>query len=128
MTVALLTDEWFESLTRAVPGPPKSAVPDCSIDVTVLRAPGGDVAWHLTIAGGHVAAAAGSLSDATVAVTLSYDDMVAVVRGELAPSVAFMQGRMKTAGDPGVLLDVLSATARPAYGAARDEVLANTEF
>ena len=32
-------------------------------------------------------------------------------QGELEPSVAFMQGRMKTAGDPGKLLDLLAATA-----------------
>ena len=32
--------------------------------------------------------------------------------GELDPSVAFMQGRMKTAGDPGLVLDVLAAVDR----------------
>jgi putative sterol carrier protein len=98
------------------------------VEVTVLRAPGGDIAWHLTVADGRVVATAGPLPGATVAVTLPYDDTVAVVRGELAPSVAFMQGRMKTAGDPGVLLDLLAATARPAYGVARDDLLADTEF
>ena len=123
MTAALLTDDWFDALARDVAG-----APDCGVEITVLRAPGGDVAWHLTVAEGRVVAAAGPLPGATVAVTLPYDDMVAVVRGELAPSVAFMQGRMKTAGDPGVLLDLLEATARPAYGAARDELLANTKF
>ena len=33
--------------------------------------------------------------------------------GDLDPSVAFMRGRMKTAGDPGLVLDVLAAAAAP---------------
>jgi putative sterol carrier protein len=32
--------------------------------------------------------------------------------GELDPSVAFMQGRLKTAGDPGLVLDVLAGAAQ----------------
>jgi hypothetical protein len=128
VTAAFLTDGWFDALTRELPAASARGVADCSVEVTVLRAPGGDVAWHLSVADGGVVAAAGPLPGATVAVTLPYDDMVAVVRGELAPSVAFMQGRMKTAGDPGVLLDVLRATASPAFGAARDDLLASTEF
>jgi hypothetical protein len=42
--------------------------------------------------------------------------------------VAFLQGRMKTAGDPGRLLDLLAATARDEYHAARDQLLTRTEF
>jgi len=45
-----------------------------------------------------------------------------------APTVAFMQGRMKTAGDPGKLLELLRSTAGPGYEAFRDAVAATTTF
>jgi hypothetical protein len=118
-----LSDEWFAGVRADAPG--ASA---CGVEVTVLGAPDGDVKWHLTVGDDRVEAAAGSLPGAEVALTIPYDDMVAIVRGELEPSVAFMRGRMKTAGDPGALLDVVGATARPGYRAVRDEVLAATEF
>jgi hypothetical protein len=47
--------------------------------------------------------------------TLSPEDARLVMDGELAPSVAFMQGRLKTAGDNGLVLRVLRWTATPAF-------------
>jgi predicted lipid carrier protein YhbT len=122
---AFLTDEWFDVVGRDVPPLPDD-VPPCRVEVTVLRGPDGDVKFTLTIADAQVGAAAGGTSDAEVAVTLPYDDVVAVMRGELDPNVAFMQGRMKTAGDPGLLLDVLAATARAGYRTAREQLSAAT--
>ena len=118
-----LTDEWFAGVAADAPG-----AADVGVEVTVLGSPDGDVKWHLAIGGGRVEASAGPLPGAQVALTVPYDDMVAIVRGELEPSVAFMRGRMKTAGDPGALLDVVGATARPAYRAVREGVAATTEF
>ena len=56
------------------------------------------------------------------------DDAVALQRGETDPSVLFMQGRMKTAGDPGKLLALLACSAQPGYATLRDAVAATTEF
>jgi hypothetical protein len=47
-----------------------------------------------------------------------------MLAGTLDPNVAYMRGRMKTAGDPGLLLDLLAAT--DAYGAWRERVRADT--
>ena len=52
---------------------------------------------------------------------LSPDDADLVGRGELAPSVAFMQGRLKTTGDNGLLLRVLAWTARPTFADALEQ-------
>jgi putative sterol carrier protein len=46
-----------------------------------------------------------------VTLTASYADASAMAAGELDPSVAFMQGRLKTAGDPGLVLDLLACVA-----------------
>jgi putative sterol carrier protein len=49
---------------------------------------------------------------------LSRDDALSVQQGQLPPSVAFMQGRLKTSGDNELLLRVLAWTATPAFQAA----------
>jgi hypothetical protein len=50
--------------------------------------------------------------------TLGTDDARSVKEGRLDPSVAFMQGRLKTSGDNALLLRVLSWTATPAFPSA----------
>jgi hypothetical protein len=118
-----LSDEWIATVRAEAPG-----VAVCRVEVTVLGAPDGDVKWHLIAGEDRVEAVSGPLPGADVALTVPYDDMVAIARGELEPSVAFMRGRMKTAGDPGRTLDVVGATARPRYRAVRAELAAATEF
>src|SRR5262245_15609568 len=128
---AFLSDEWFADLCalaarlRDAAGGADVPVPDCSVEVTTTapKGSGGDVKWHVLIAAGSpLVAAAGPRADADVMLTLPHDDLVAVARGELAPSVLFMQGRLKTAGNPGLLLDVLRATSLAGYAAARESV------
>ena len=120
---AFLSDEWFAALHADAVD-----LDDCMIEITVIGAPPGDVKWHVQVSSGRLDAAGGAAPDAEIVLALPYDDTIAVARGELAPSVAFMRGRMKTAGDPGRLLDVLAATARPEFQASRDALAAATEF
>jgi hypothetical protein len=47
--------------------------------------------------------------------TLSTDDARSVKDGRLDPSVAFMQGRLKTSGDNALLLHVLKWSDTPAF-------------
>jgi putative sterol carrier protein len=87
--------------------------------------PTGDVKFHLAVADGVVTTATpGNNSKADVALTIPHAEAQAMLAGELDPNVAFMRGRMKTAGDPGLLLDLLSATN--GYAAWRGSVLAAT--
>lgn len=118
-----LSDDWFASVRADAPG-----VGSCVVEVTVLGTPDGDVTWHITAGDGRVEAASGPLRGADVALTIPYDDMVAILTGTLEPSVAFMRGRMKTAGDLGRTLDVVGATARPRYREAREALAAVTQF
>lgn len=55
---------------------------------------------------------AGCEGEPSLTLVLSPDDAEQVRRGELAPSVAFMQGRLKTTGDNELLLVVLEWSAR----------------
>ena len=120
---AFLTDEWFSSIAADAPG-----ADDVGIEVAVLGSPDGDVRWQVQVLRGNVSAAAGPRPGAEVALTVPYDDLVAILRGELQPTVAYMRGSMKTAGDPGALLGVLAATATPEFGAARESAAAATDL
>jgi hypothetical protein len=53
-----------------------------------------------------------------LSLTLSPADAEMVRQGRLAPSVAFMQGRLKTSGDNGLVLKVLAWSATDAFAGA----------
>jgi len=105
--------EWFAALVGARPeaGVEQEPGPSGTVQVVVTGASDGDAT--LTLADGALARVAPG-ADATAAVTLTFTraDADAVVAGELDPSVAFMRGRMKTAGDPGLVLQVLAHARR----------------
>jgi hypothetical protein len=67
-----------------------------------------------------VDASEGPPSDADLELTLGRDDAAALLAGELDASVAFMRGRLKTAGDNGLVLDVLEVTTGPGFAAWLD--------
>ena len=104
-----LSDEWVAGLVGAGSSPG----PTGTLQVVVTGAPDGDGKWHARIDDGVVAEAAlGARPAPDLTLTVTYPDGAAMAAGELDPSVAFMQGRLKTAGDPGLVLDVLAGAAR----------------
>jgi putative sterol carrier protein len=114
-----LSAEWIDVVRSAAP-----PVEDATVECVVTGAPDGDVKLHFA----RDAVALGPLEDADVALTMPYAEAVAIAQGELAPSVAFMQGRMKTAGDPGKLLELLATTATPAFREGLARVAGSTDF
>lgn len=117
-----LSDEWLDSVRLNADG----KAGDLSLRLHVAV---GEAHFHAIVVDGSLETlAAGPLTDADVLLTLPLDDAVAMQRGETDPSVLFMQGRMKTAGDPGKLLELLACSARPGYTALRDTVASSTDF
>jgi SCP-2 sterol transfer family len=53
--------------------------------------------------------------------TIGTDDADRVKRGELDPSVAFMQGKLKSTGDNALLLSILGWSATPAFTKALED-------
>ena len=120
---AFLSDEWLDVVRAAASGLVASGL-TVRLDVTA-----GDTTFSAVVVDGALETLTpGGLGDADVSLTLPRDEAVAVAQGTLAPSVVFMQGRMKTAGDPGLLLDLLARSAGADFAAFRDEVAAATEF
>ena len=81
-----------------------------AVQVLVTGRAEGDASWHVRVDDGVVAEVSPG-APATTDLTLTLPEALAesIAAGELTPSAAFMQGRMKTAGDLGLVLDVLAA-------------------
>jgi SCP-2 sterol transfer family len=56
--------------------------------------------------------------EADLTLTIGTDEARLVREGELAPSVAFMRGRLKSTGDNALLLRILAWSATPAFNDA----------
>jgi hypothetical protein len=109
-----LDDEWIASWVGrgTAPGPTATVQVVVTGSVTGSDVPN-DGKWHLRLDDGVVAeAAAGTVTAPDLTLTAAYPEGAAMAAGELDPSVAFMQGRLKTAGDPGLVLDVLAGAAQ----------------
>ena len=105
---AFLSDEWFEllrSLGAELPARPGATA---RIQHIVTRAPGGEVRYvHEIVDGRTTGLAVGGDDTADVTFTNTYADAQSLARAELDPSVLFMQGRTKMAGDMGKVLALM---------------------
>lgn len=106
--VTHLSEEWVAlqaELGGALPSRPGATA---RVQVVVAGAPGGDVSYRQRFEDGRlVECALGTDAEADVTLAQTHADSVAIARGELPLSVAYMQGRMKVVGDVGALFAVM---------------------
>jgi putative sterol carrier protein len=124
-----LSPDWLGEVSAL--GGQDAAFGDVSarVELVVSGGPDGDVKCVLVLDGGRIAETRpGAATDAELTMTLDYATAAEIQQGTLDPSVAFMQGRSKAAGDTGVLLQLLPVARTDAYRALRDKLNANTEF
>ncbi len=90
----------------------------------VVTGPGGG-AVQVVINDGRLARAtvAEVAPDGALILTVPPDDARSILDGSVEPSVAFMRGRLKTAGEPGGVLLLLAATATDGFRAWCQAVL-----
>ena len=105
---AFLSDEWFElqrSLGAELPERPGATA---RVQQIVTGGPDGEVRYvHTVVDGRTTDVVRGGDDSADVTFTNSYADAQSLARGELDPSVLFMQGRTKMAGDMGKVLALM---------------------
>ncbi len=113
MTEALDLATWAERAAEVAP-----ATADGSafvVNLNVTGGPGGDFDTVWRVGTESVAVEPGSAPDADVNVTAKYKDFAAVVQGELPPPVAYMQGKLKPAGDMNLILRLLALSSTEAF-------------
>jgi len=129
VTARWLTDEWFEAAGSALEGLHGPPTLEGTVVVEVVGGPEGDTTGHVAFAEGRlVAGGPGPAPGSDLTLTLSDTDARAVVAGDLDPSVAFMQGRMKVAGAMAPLLDLLALAGTDEGRARIGRVAELTEF
>jgi predicted lipid carrier protein YhbT len=118
-----LSQEWLDRARSLAAAQPERTGATASIQWIVAKGPDGDIAYWWRLEEGHLAESAlGKLDDPDITLTLSYEDSVKIQKDELDANAAFMQGRMKVAGDMGKFLHLLPITNSPEYRALQAEL------
>jgi hypothetical protein len=127
--VEFLSPEWVErqrELLAGLPGDEGGAT--VRVQHVVTGGADGDVAYHLAFEGGRVVdGELGTDPDAEVVLTTVHEVAAEIAAGDVEPSVAFMQGRLKTEGPTARLLPLLALTQTVPYRAAADQLRAETD-
>ncbi len=124
-----LTQEWLDDVRKLAKDQPKRPGISAKLQVVVSGGPDGDVKWSWVVKDGKLTVSElGIVDDADVTLTLPYADAVAVSQGELDPNAAFMQGRMKVAGDVGKMLQLLPITRASEYQGFDQQLRAITSY
>ena len=96
--------EWLDALAATGAADSEGGA-TATVAFVVSGAPGGEARYFLELVDGRVTnAAVGSPPEADVTFTQTMKDAEQMLRGELDLSAAFMQGRMKFAGDMAKLM------------------------
>ena len=124
-----LSSEWFDRTRALAADQPEYAGLSARVQYEVTGGPDGGAHYYWVLVDGHLTdSSSGTVGEPDVTLTMAWDDAVAVQQGNLDPSVAFMQGRMKVVGSMGVLLALLPVASTGAYRDLRHRIAELTEF
>jgi putative sterol carrier protein len=124
-----LSQEWLETSKAMAVGQPERPGASARLQYVVTGSPAGEVSYYWILENGRLSdARIGVLPDAEVTLTETYDDAVLVNKGELDATAAFMQGRVKVAGNMAKVMALLPLTNSPEYRAWQDEINKVTDF
>ena len=113
------SEEWAAQAAELWPLLPPAPGAKGVVSLGIMVAPRKEMAFHWQYSDGQpVGGGAGSVvaGDDSVTLTLSMTDAGEVLSGAVTPSVAFMRGRLKTAGGNGLLLAFLASTEADGFG------------
>jgi putative sterol carrier protein len=98
-----MTEEWASAVTEALNSSDEfkqaASGQNVKLQQVVTGAPAGDTNYYFVLDGGAATVALGELEDAEATLTQDYDTSVAIMKAELNPQNAFMQGKLKISGN-----------------------------
>lgn len=115
MSVTFLSEEWAEALKTALNADEafRTAAGASSARIQqVITKVGGETRYWIVIADGAIDMGIGDLDPVDATIMESYDSAVALSTGELNAVTAFMTGKIKVAGNMGMLLGLQAALSR----------------
>jgi predicted lipid carrier protein YhbT len=124
-----LSQDWLDRARGMAAGQPERPGATAGIQWLVAKGPEGDIAYWWQLRDGRLAESAlGKLDEPDITLSLSYEDSVKIQKGELDADAAFMQGRMKVAGDMGTFMHLLPLTHSSEYQALQAELRELAEY
>lgn len=124
-----LTQEWMDEAKQLAADFPETPGASVRMQQVITGAPDGEVKYYTVIENGKtIEQALGEDPQAEVTLTNSYEDAVKIMKGELDANAAFMQGRVKVAGNMAKMMSLLPLTSKPEYKTIQEKLAAETEF
>lgn len=124
-----LSAEWMAEYKKLAESQPNRPGATASIQYEIVEGPVDDIHYYWVVEDGILQECElGDLDDAELVLTLTYEDALAIQKGQLDATAAFMQGKLKVAGNMGKLMSLLPVTTSDEYRVLQDQVAARTEF
>ena len=124
-----LTQVWLDEARELAKDQPERPGASATIQYVVNSGPDGDIKYYWVLENGRLLESQlGDIAEPEITMTLSYDDSMKIQQGELDANAAFMQGRMKVAGNMGKVMTLMPLTMSPEYKAVQEQIRAITEY
>jgi putative sterol carrier protein len=125
VTVKFLSDEWAQALKAELNESEEFRKAAAGQHATIQQVitGGDDTHYWITIEDGSIDLGVGDVEGEDATITQSYDSAAALARGELSPVTAFMTGKLKIAGNMGMILGLQGALAQLPAAMAKIDVV-----
>jgi len=124
-----LTQEWLDETRSMGESQPERPGATARMQYVITGGPDGEVRYYWILENGKLLESKlGDLPDADFSMTQTYDDAMKIQRQELDANAAFMQGRIKVAGNMAKLMSLMPITNSPEYKQLMAEVDQITEY
>ncbi len=124
-----LTQEWLDEGRELAKGQPDRPGASAKMQYVLSGGPDGELKYYWVLEDGKLLESQlGEIDEPDFTMSMSYDDSVLVQKGELDVNAAFMQGRVKVAGNMGKLMQLMPLTNSPEYKALQEQISGITEF
>ena len=111
-----LTQEWLDQQREMAVDQPERPGASARMQYVVTGGPDGDINYYWILEDGKLLESKlGTLEDAELTLTETYDDAMKIQKGELDAQAAFMQGRIKASGNMAKLMALLPITSSQEY-------------
>ena len=125
MSVKFLSDEWALALKAELNQNDafrQAAAGQKATIQQVITGGDGDTHYWITIGDGLIDLGVGDVEGEDATITQSYDSAAALAKGDLSPVTAFMTGKLKIAGNMGLILGLQGALAQLPAAMAKIDV------